>query len=439
MFSESFALAVAAYVVVKAVEAVVGRSGADGSGGVVAPVAFVRFQRNYLAVYLLAMGADWLKGPYAYVLYESYGFSNGDIALLFMGGFGASMVFGTVAGSVADTLGRKRAVLAFALAYSLASLTKLSSSFGVLLGGRVASGIATSLLFSVFEAWMVCEHNARGFDPSLLADTFSKTTLGNGMVAVTAGLLASGLAERFGFVAPFLAAVVPLVALGAIVAVTWPENYGDASVNVGQGMANGLSTLLTTPKVLCLGLAQALFEGGMYVFVFMWSPALATAETRDTLPYGFIFAVFMVCVMVGSAIFGLVAGFSLKAVPIVLHVAAASAMATVAYCNASKAVVYGAFLTFEVACGMFFPSYGTLRSMHVPEAARSAVMNFTRVPLNAFVIALLYAVKFVDLEVTSVFWICACAQACAGVFYLVFVALDLAPDAGAAAAAKKSQ
>jgi hypothetical protein len=34
--------------------------------------------------------------------------------------------------------------------------------------GRLLGGVATSLLFSAFESWVVAEHNARGFDDKLL-------------------------------------------------------------------------------------------------------------------------------------------------------------------------------------------------------------------------------------------------------------------------------
>ena len=40
--------------------------------------------------------------------------------------------------------------------------------------GRFLSGVATSLLFSSFESWMVSEHRGRGFDENLLSDTFGK-------------------------------------------------------------------------------------------------------------------------------------------------------------------------------------------------------------------------------------------------------------------------
>jgi hypothetical protein len=53
---------------------------------------FRKFQRSYLVVILLAMFSDWLQGPYGYALYASYGFQQGDIAMLYMGGFLSSMV-----------------------------------------------------------------------------------------------------------------------------------------------------------------------------------------------------------------------------------------------------------------------------------------------------------------------------------------------------------
>jgi hypothetical protein len=43
---------------------------------------------------------DWLQGPYVYALYQHYGYSTGDIGKLFIAGFGSSMIFGTVVGSM---------------------------------------------------------------------------------------------------------------------------------------------------------------------------------------------------------------------------------------------------------------------------------------------------------------------------------------------------
>ena len=131
-----------------------------------------------------------------YALYHAYGFSSGQIAQLFVAGFSSSMVAGTVAGGVADQLGRRRGALAFCAVYGLSCLTKLSPSFGVLLGGRLLAGVATSLLFSVFEAWMVSEHQARRFPDALLGDTFARAVFANGLTAIAAGQAASFVAMR---------------------------------------------------------------------------------------------------------------------------------------------------------------------------------------------------------------------------------------------------
>jgi hypothetical protein len=45
---------------------------------------------------------DWLQGPYVYYLYSQYGFGKGEIGQLFIAGFGSSMLFGTIVGSLAD-------------------------------------------------------------------------------------------------------------------------------------------------------------------------------------------------------------------------------------------------------------------------------------------------------------------------------------------------
>lgn len=50
----------------------------------------------------MAIAGDWLQGPYVYYLYSVYGFGKGEIGQLFIAGFGSSMLFGTIVGSLAD-------------------------------------------------------------------------------------------------------------------------------------------------------------------------------------------------------------------------------------------------------------------------------------------------------------------------------------------------
>ena len=79
---------------------------------------------------------------------------------------------------------------------------------------------------------------------------------------------------------------------------------------------------------------------------------------------GLIFAVFMVCVMVGSSVFKIF-GHSksmLYKMPLVLHAVAFFSMAMTAFNLENKTMVYLMFLLFEATVGVFYPSYGMIKS-----------------------------------------------------------------------------
>jgi Na+/melibiose symporter-like transporter len=80
--------------------------------------------RKYLLVYLLATLSDWLQGPYVYALYDAYKYSQHDIAVLFVAGFGSSMIFGSFIGGMADWGGRRRFIVIFAITYAASCITK---------------------------------------------------------------------------------------------------------------------------------------------------------------------------------------------------------------------------------------------------------------------------------------------------------------------------
>ncbi|CAE8654293.1 unnamed protein product, partial [Polarella glacialis] len=98
------------------------------------------------------------------------------------------------------------------------------TSFRALLLARVISGVATSLLFSAFEAWMVAEHSKR-FASRKLAETFAMQTQGNALAAVVAGMVAQAAVAVGGYGAPMVVAV-PLLSYAALEISKWPENVG---------------------------------------------------------------------------------------------------------------------------------------------------------------------------------------------------------------------
>ncbi|CAB4492193.1 DUF791-domain-containing protein [Rhizophagus irregularis] len=354
---------------------------------------YKNFRLNYLIVYLLVMTGDWLQGPYVYAIYKSYGFDLKQQAILFVTGFLSSGIFGTVVGSAADKYGRKKFCLLFALLYSTFCVIITSKNFYILLFGRILSGISTSLLFSVFESWMVSEHFSRGFHSSLLSETFSMATYGNGLVAIFSGLLANWLAEHFGITSPFLAAIGFFVLAALVITVTWKENYGDKdNSKETSSLTQALKVISGDSRVLAVGAVQSLFEASMYTFVFFWGPFLENYhKSEEGLPFGIIFASFMVSIMIGSLLYGNLCGS--RNVPLsdiaqgTLLLAGVSLLFPLLYPN--EYTLFFFFILFEVTCGLYFPTISTLRAKVVPENLRATVSNLFRVPLNACVVTLL--------------------------------------------------
>lgn len=375
--------------------------------------SFYTFQRTYIIVYLLAMAGDWLQGPHVYALYESYGMTIHQIELLFVAGFGSSMLFGTFIGSFADKFGRRFNCIVYGILYCLSCVTKHFPNFYILFCGRILGGIATSILYSAFESWLIHEFNAKNFDQNLLGSIFSSAVLGNSLIAIAMGLVAQFVADMFGFVAPFDVSMSVLAIMILVIVFAWTENYGDQNTDFSQSLNNAFISIRTDFKVLCLGLIQSLFEGSMYVFVIEWTPALSgaigsTVSTsanipKATIPHGIIFASFMLCIMIGSSLFKLLSKYSPveSFMRIVLLISALTFLMPVMF-PMHQCIIFVAFLLFEVCVGIFWPSLSTMRGKYVPENTRATIMNFFRVPLNIIVISIL----ILNLNSKTIFTFC---------------------------------
>lgn len=287
-------------------------SGLDQGKSSAQSSAMRMLHRNWLIVYAFALASDWVQGPYVYALYESYGFQKQAVAWLYIIGFASSLVLGTFVGALADRFGRKKLCIAYSVVYTLSCFTKHSHSFAWLALGRVFGGCATSLLFSVFESWLVHEHVRRGFHTSSLASVFSSAAFLNGVVAILASLAGNAVVHSLGapLVTPFDMAMVTLAVGAATVAATWTENYGvDVSDSDGGPLAKPMTppstpdagarhqqqapsstnlvmgacrVLLNDQRMLLLGSMQSLFEGSMYTFTFVWTPTLEHGAAAKT-------------------------------------------------------------------------------------------------------------------------------------------------------------
>lgn len=122
--------------------------------------------------------------------------------------------------------GRKRICIVFCFTLLTALSLRLINAYMLLFLSHVLSGLATALMYSVFESWYVSEHASRGFPAEWRARTFALATLLNSVVAILAGILANSLVDIWGFKAPYIASMLLVCFVATTVISTWTENYG---------------------------------------------------------------------------------------------------------------------------------------------------------------------------------------------------------------------
>eukprot|EP00542_Grammatophora_oceanica_P018711 CAMPEP_0194041134 /NCGR_PEP_ID=MMETSP0009_2-20130614/13028_1 /TAXON_ID=210454 /ORGANISM="Grammatophora oceanica, Strain CCMP 410" /LENGTH=350 /DNA_ID=CAMNT_0038684501 /DNA_START=242 /DNA_END=1294 /DNA_ORIENTATION=+ len=300
-----------------------------------------------------------------------------------------------------------------------------STNFGILLAGRVLGGISTNLLFSAFESWMTTEHRKRKFPEEWLTRTYSAMSIGNGAMAVLAGIVAQVLEDMFGHIGPFQGAIGLTILALFMVLFYWDENYGEeqqqsndnkeqddsssGTSGLYQQFIDGWSTTFQDSRVWRIGLTQALSEGAMYTFVFMWVPTLLQQDPPGGVPTGCVFSALMMAITMGGVVFPPLQSLvriltgpttASEVTASLIYALASISMAVPAICLSSSSSsnskdyfwnILVAFLVMEFCVGLFMPVAGTLRSKYVPDALQGAILNIFRLPLNAVVVAGTYA------------------------------------------------
>ena len=355
--------------------------------------AFSTFQNKYLIVHLLATFVDFMQGAYIYKIYESYGFGMGQIANLFLAGFGSSLIMSFFAGGLADKYGRRTGCIAFTILQAAACMLLRFKSLPVLFLGRILSGIATSFYAICFECWMVSEHNKQKFAPALISNSFSKYYTGLGAVSVLSGIVAGTAVDKlpkWGIMAPFDICAIFCVITAILAKLLWSENYGDETASTGASFSAALKKMKESPEIPLIGLIQSLFEGAMFTWVFIWTPCLESGTIKN-LNLGNIFANYMIGLMCGSASFRFFNERMKLSSSKILLLASTLGSLSLLFASSTNNSLYTlfSFIMFEVSVGMYFPSIGTERAKLIPENIRATVMNLFRVVLNALVVIML--------------------------------------------------
>jgi hypothetical protein len=169
--------------------------------------------------------------------------------------------------------GRKKLCLVFCITYTFACLCINVPYLPVLLLGRLTAGVSTSILFSVFESWLVSSANSLAIPSSDLSSIFGRATLINGFVAAGTGVVSNQLVSfTRSFASPFIASGGLLVLAYFVIKARWAENYG------GRG---GITVASVDPfQLRRLAQAWKIVRNGEYRF--QWSAYTLTMFVGST-------------------------------------------------------------------------------------------------------------------------------------------------------------
>ena len=393
---------------------------------------FQQFQRRYVPIYLIAVLGDWLQGPYLYRLYHHHGYIERQVTVIYICGLVSSALFFPCKDYVSNNFGRRKTAQLFSLVYALSCLMNISDNYGVLIIGRCLAGMSNSLLFSSLEMWYVHEHTeTHDFPKEWIQVTFSHISFGSGILAVIAGVAADLSARwlHFGPISPFILAVPFLLAVPPLVGGAWNENKGpDVEMKmdaVRKSCSQGLRVITTKLDVFLIGTIESVFESCIFIFVFVWTPAISGFASNNLsgqglkmsdIPLGIAFASFMVCHMIG----GLLCDYlrhklDYPITNLLLPITGASAgmfllSAALSRDNPSpflRSIILMCLQLIELACGFYFPVMRMLREKTLPVDHQVSIINWFRVPLTLLSGLALFCLHTASGGIPSIFLFCA--------------------------------
>ncbi|OHW90691.1 major facilitator superfamily transporter [Colletotrichum incanum] len=304
-----------------------------------------------------AFYAVYALGPFLYSLYKNeHQIASDLVPTLFTTGFVSGAVAGYFIGSLADRHGRRASCLFFCAAYALSCVLTTIPSVPLLFLGRVLGGLGTSLLFSVFESWMVTDFHARRLsDQGLdLSRTFGMMSTVNSVVAIVSGVVSEWLVSMTG-------------------TLLWSPVLVSAS---------------SSPETLPYGIIFASFMASTLLASLLYPRLLALVSKPSRLLLSVLLAANAVFFALGTG------------------------------APRAEQVTFWLFCLFEACVGLYFPSMGYLKGKVVDDGVRAQVYGVLRIPLNVFVVVSLTFSS--DGQAGKVFLVCGMLlQASCGALWLM--------------------
>ncbi|KAI0540565.1 hypothetical protein GGR58DRAFT_498918 [Xylaria digitata] len=372
-------------------------------------------ESRWYKVYALAVAADWLQGPYLFSLYrDEYGLAPNLVLNLYLTDFITTAISAYFIGALSDKYGRKLHCMVYCVSYALSCFLTIVPVTPLLFLGRILGGVSTSILFNVFDSWMVANFRERklvenGCD---LSRTYAATSVVNSLAAISSGLVGEVLVWATGTrKSPFLMSVVLLWVTLQMIWSQWGENFGisASSKSTHDTTRRSLWSILKTPPILALAFASTMFEGSMNLFVFYWIPTLSfLKKSAGELPYDVIYSGFMAVSLAAALAFNIIMDKRIvKYSRVLVGVLVVADLCFFKLASVkTETSAFWLFCLLEACIGMFAPAVGYLKGTLIDDDARTTVYSIMRIPFNIVVIASLLTTQGND-NIGGVFTTCS--------------------------------
>ena len=359
---------------------------------------------RYLVCYIFARAAMWAKAPYLYTLFATvHKFTMGEISNLYLIDAVAAFIFGPITGQLADIYGRRFFCHIYNLSIILNLLLRMAGTKPLAYLSQIITGLGAGLINTTFEAWVVAEAQKDFGAYELERDRFLKKLFRTAnIIDATMSILISGICaiiySVYGIYAPFWISI-GLSALAIIAsAILWGENKPMANSKDSPWKQFSDACLeFKKTEVLCIGVIEGIVMAVLNIFLFSWTPILKTS-TKGGINVGFIFTCMVLTMIIGTKSYEVV----------VVNLGCDYYLSITASCFIEFLlfmIVYNEESFFirliNIALingiqGFYNPLNSIIKSKILKEKYRALLMNIFRIPLNLYVIIILFVIKYME-------------------------------------------
>ena len=339
-----------------------------------------RTERTYYLIYGL-FNLSWSYiGPMYVLFLLGRGLDLFQVSVVPAVFFIVSVLFEVPTGAFADVAGRKTAFLSSCLVRMVAfGMYAVSHSFGQFIAAELVDALGATLANGALDAWAV--DGMRGDGAARPADRFFARAQVVGRAAIIAGGLAGGYLAQRDMTLPWVAAAASFALTGAVAAVCMSEQRAGAGAgalsrhSLLRTVRDGVIAVRDLPvlRLLCLltlGVAFAVMPAQHF-----WQPRLQSLSGEGMWLMGWIWALFNLASLIGSAFLPRLLGQRRRAVVLSIVTAWRGLMLGVAALATAFLPALAGLVLMEVGLGLSEPLLQAWMNEHIAAERRATVLS----------------------------------------------------------------